>query len=90
MIDQAFQDQVDRCLAALEKKQPALHRLRRVPIDLIAEAVAQELVGVLHSVRIVAWRDAPVKRAVLAIALRNGSIVGKPVYVEHDTSLVKA
>lgn len=85
MIDAAFQDQVDRCLAALEEAQPALHRLRRVPMDLIAEAVERELRPVftltvpaesgLRPIRIQQWKDEVVKRAITAIAIRNGDLV---------------
>lgn len=81
MVDPAFQQQVDGVLAALEMQQPELHRLRRVPIDLIADAVWRELAGTQVSayVRVVAWKDAPVQRALLKVAMRNGSIVRAPV-----------
>ena len=69
-----FQNQVDSCLAALEKEQPTLHKLRRVPMDMIAEAVEKELELPLswwqklwHRVK----PDANVKTAILVIARRN-------------------
>lgn len=76
MIDAAFQQQVDGCLAALEQQQPALQRLRRVPMDLIAETVLRELAPFqLSGVRVIAWKDAAVQRTLLVIAARNGSII---------------
>jgi hypothetical protein len=78
VADATFQDQVDRCLTALEAQQPAIHRLRRVPMDLIAEAVDKELrVGFLG--RVLAWKDPAVQRALIAIAIRNQAIVAAPI-----------
>jgi hypothetical protein len=78
VADATFQDQVDRCLTALEAHQPAIHRLRRVPMDLIAEAVDKELrVGFLG--RVLAWKDPAVQRALIAIAIRNQAIVAAPI-----------
>lgn len=77
MIDLAFQEQVDRCLSLLEQQQPTIQRLRRVPLDLIAGAVEKDLsAGLL--VRVIAWKDQAVQRALVAIAIRNRAIVAAP------------
>lgn len=73
MPDAPFQSQVDRCLSDLEAREPDLRGLRRVPIDLIADVVAQELRPRM-AVPVVAWKDVAIQRALLAIAARNIAI----------------
>lgn len=78
-----FSDQVDACLTTLEARAPRLHRLRRVPMDLIADAVARQLETTikLGAVRVVRWSDDSVQRALLVVAARHGDVIQAPVVV---------
>lgn len=57
---------VDHVLADLEREQPTIHRLRQIPMDLIAEAVAGFLGEAGQSMT-----DAAIRYALQKIASRN-------------------
>lgn len=71
-----FQARVEQALTQLQVRLPQAGSLRQVPIDMVAEAVARELLGLRPGVRIVrlkgedAIADAALLNAVESVARR--------------------
>ena len=66
-------NRVDQVLETVEHDTPSIHALRRVPMDLIAAAVRQELRQELVM-------DRQIAEALLAIARRNGMVISGPTF----------
>lgn len=62
----AFDGRVDALLAQIEQTDPSIHRLRQIPMDLIAEAVTAFLAEAAAPLT-----DSAIQRALRTIASRN-------------------
>lgn len=81
MITPEFVQSVDEALASLELTQPILGRLRRVPMDVIADAVGRGLPDVRF---VKVWKPFVLQGVLVKIAIRNRVILEKQLHVLEE------